>query len=88
MDSYATEHDIRALPIYRLGFDAGRDAGLVIALSAITAERRRLERITPRSDTYPSHSPNAACIAYADGRLLEVARTIGAIFRTGAPRPS
>jgi hypothetical protein len=70
-------HDaIRALPIYREGFTAGRDVGLAIALAAITAERAHQERLASRPD---SGSP--ACRVYADGVLLAVAKVMARRFR-------
>jgi hypothetical protein len=69
--------DIAALPLYQLGFAAGVDVGLVIALSAITSERKHQERLDDRDD---SGSPAAR--VYADGALSSVARVLGARFRS------
>ena len=81
MASNATEHDIRRLPLYRLGFNDGQDLGLRQALDAITAERRSLEDdIIVGTVTDPSNPT----YAFADGRLESVAKRIGALFRAGA----
>lgn len=43
MNDSIADNNIRALPLYRLGFDAGKDVGLRLALDALTAERVRQE---------------------------------------------
>jgi hypothetical protein len=66
-----TTHNIRALPIYVEGFNAGQDTGLRIALDAITAERIRQ---THMQATHDAASPAAARHEYAaapSGRRVE-----------------
>jgi hypothetical protein len=74
-----SDANIRALPIYRLGWSEGHDLGLRQALDAITAERRRLDELASRD--HDSHSMTAARIAFAGARLGTVAQAIAAIFR-------
>jgi hypothetical protein len=68
--------NIAALPLYQLGFHDGQDVGLVIALTAITAERSHQEQLGDRDDT-----GSAAVRIYADGCLASVARVIAGRFR-------
>ncbi len=68
----------RELPIYRDGLAVGTDIGLRLALDAITLERNHQDQLADDPD---SGSP--ASRAYADGRLLAVARVIAARFRVG-----
>jgi hypothetical protein len=69
----------RDLPIYRDGLAVGTDIGLRLALDAIDAERVRQQQLTAADPD--SKSPTAGCRAYADGRLLAVARVIAVRFR-------
>lgn len=73
--------DIAALPLYQLGFAAGQDVGLAIALCAITSERAYQERLDDRDD---SGSPAAR--VYADGALSSVQRVLARRFRQEASR--
>jgi hypothetical protein len=66
-DTITREH-----PAYRIGFNAGRDTGLTIALTAITTERAHQERLTAGSE---------GCRVYADGVLSTLAKVIAARFR-------
>jgi hypothetical protein len=66
MASNAIEHNIRQLPLYRLGWNDGHDLGLGQALDAITFQRARLR---PQTDS-PCHD-------HVDGRLGAVAKVIG-----------
>jgi hypothetical protein len=70
--------EIRALPIYQLGFSDGRDVGLREALDAITQERIRQ---THMQATHDAASPAAARHEYAAARLVDVSKVIGARFR-------
>jgi hypothetical protein len=70
--------EIRALPIYQLGFHDGQDVGLRIALDAITGERIRQTQI---QGTHDAASPAAARHHYCAGRLVDVSKVIGARFR-------
>jgi len=70
---------IRQLPIYREGFRAGVDAGLVYAMSAITAERGRQERLSDAR----SESGRASRHDFAVGCLLDVTHVLAARFRGG-----
>jgi hypothetical protein len=70
--------EIRALPIYVEGFNAGQDVGLRMALDAITQERIRQTHIQA---THDAASPAAARHEYAEARLVAVSRVIGAHFR-------
>jgi hypothetical protein len=65
----------RELPIYQDGVAVGTLIGVRLALDAIDAERVRLT--TERPD-----SGSSACRAYADGRLVAVARVLAGRFRT------
>jgi hypothetical protein len=67
----------RELPIYRDGLAVGTDIGLRLALDAITLERIHQDQLATDQESGTS----AACRAYADGRLLAVARLIAARFR-------
>jgi hypothetical protein len=69
----------RELPIYRDGLDIGVLIGVRLALDAVDAERVRQQQLTAADPD--SKSPTAACRAYADGRLLAVAKVIAARFR-------
>ena len=71
----------RELPIYLDGFHAGRDVGLRIALDAITAESARQEDAALVA-ALGTDSSSALPHEYAAGRLLAVARIVGATFRT------
>jgi hypothetical protein len=73
-----TTHNIRALPIYVEGFNAGQDTGPRIALDAITQERIRQTQIQA---THDAVSPAAARHEYAAGCLLDVSRIIAGRFR-------
>ena len=71
-------HDpIRKLPLWQDGYARGIDTGLVVALSAITAERAHQERLGSADD-----AGSEAARVYADGALLAVARVLAARFRT------
>jgi hypothetical protein len=70
-------HDIRSLPIYVDGVAAGTDIGLRLALDALTLERIYQDQLA----TDPESGSSAACRAYADGRLLAVAKVLAARFR-------
>jgi hypothetical protein len=61
MGSNATEHNIRELPIYRLGFNDGHDLGLRQALDAITSERVRLARATTDDPHLLRDQPGRHC---------------------------
>jgi hypothetical protein len=79
MDSNATaDTNIRALPIYRLGWSEGHDLGLRQGLDAVAAERTRLDAL---ADVHASSTHSPAHLAYADGRLAAVALVIAGIFR-------
>jgi hypothetical protein len=69
-------HDIRALPIYRDGFRAGQDTGLVYAMSAITSERVRQ---TLTAANRPEHERGPYQLA--DAALVAVSRVLAARFR-------
>lgn len=69
-----TDRDITQLPIYRDGFNAGRDVGLRLALDALTAERIRQDRLAAAGSRLEQ-------IAYADGVLLAVAKVVARCFR-------
>lgn len=71
---------IRDLPIYQAGFSDGRDVGLREALDAITQERIRQ---TLLQDTYPGNEAEAFRHAYCAGRLVDVAKVLGARFTEG-----
>jgi hypothetical protein len=73
-----TTANIRQLPIYVEGFNAGKDDGLRIALDAIGQERIRQSELQATDDTA---SPAAARHEYAAARLVEVSKVIGAHFR-------
>jgi hypothetical protein len=77
MTPESTEH-IRELPIYQLGFYDGRDVGLRLALDALVHERIRQ---TLLQDTYPGNPAEVFRHAYCAGRLVDVAKVIGARFR-------
>jgi hypothetical protein len=70
---------IAKLPIYQDGFARGRDVGLAIALTAITAERAHQERL----GSQPDHPGSPACRVYADGALHAVAKVLAARFGRG-----
>jgi hypothetical protein len=67
----------RELPIYRDGLAAGTAIGLRLALDALTLERIHQDQLASDQESGTS----AACRAYADGRLLTVAKVIAARFR-------
>ena len=69
-DQHTREH-----PAYRDGHTAGVDVGLVIALTAISAERAHQERLARHPDS------GSACRVYADGVLLAVAKVVARRFR-------
>jgi hypothetical protein len=80
MDNILANSPIRQLPIYRDGYAAGVDVGLVYALNLIVAEMARQESAAivagltdPRQDAHT--------FEYAAGRLGAVARIVGAAFR-------
>jgi hypothetical protein len=73
-----TTHNVRQLPIYVEGFNAGQDTGLRIALDAITQERIRQ---THMQSTHDAASPAAARHEYTAARLVDVSKVIGARFR-------
>jgi hypothetical protein len=66
---------IARLPIWQDGFARGRDVGLAIALTAITAERGHQEQLAAQ------HPESRLTYVYAAGRLLDVSKVIGARFR-------
>jgi hypothetical protein len=68
-------NEIRQLPIYLDAFATGHDAGLVMALTAITAERVRQEQMA-------ADPGSEACRQYADGCLVSVSKQIAARFRS------
>jgi hypothetical protein len=70
--------EIRALPLYQLGFHDGQDVGLRIALDAITQQRIRQ---TLLQDTYPGSPAEAFRHHYCAGRLADVSKVIGARYR-------
>jgi hypothetical protein len=73
--------EIRALPLYRDGLDAGRDIGLVIALSAICGELARQDAATVIATATDPNSPAASRHEYAAGRLLDVGQIVAGRFR-------
>lgn len=77
--SNATEHSIRALPIYVEAFSRGRDLGLKMALDVILAETIRQDGL--REHAVPETSKPT--ITYAQGVLGGVARQVAAMFRQG-----
>jgi hypothetical protein len=76
-DNATTDAAIRALPIYRLGFDAGRDVGLAIALHTITKEASRQQDLAAIANITLAPSD-----AYALARLTDLATVVAVYFRT------
>jgi hypothetical protein len=73
-------HDpLRELPIYRQGFDAGRDVGLRLALDALTAERVHQDELAAAEPD--SGSPAAARLAYTAAVLFDVTEVVAGRFR-------
>jgi hypothetical protein len=68
-----TSHDIRRLPIYIDGFNAGRDTGLAIAMHAITRERVHQQQLADRASEQGRY-------VYADGALHAVAKVLARRF--------
>jgi hypothetical protein len=82
MGSSVYDQLTREHPAYRTGFNAGRDVGLVVALTAITTELTR--QVYAAADVSVTSADASAALPheFAAGRLLAVARIVGAAFRT------
>jgi hypothetical protein len=81
MNDSLTQDPIRALPIYRQGFEAGQDVGLMVALNVIVAEMTRHDDAATVAALDPHHHSDAARHQYCAGRLLAVGRIVAERFR-------
>jgi hypothetical protein len=79
--TYSPMAPARQLPIYQLGFDAGRDVGLMIALNAIVAEMARQDEAAPVAALDPRQHVDTAWHRYCAGWLLVVGQIVAGRFR-------
>lgn len=71
-----TDANIRALPLYRLGWSDGHDLGLRQALDAITSERVRLEQVPTKGPHSPSSPLPRLCRRQATKRCADARRDV------------
>jgi hypothetical protein len=72
------EHTLRAMPGYVIGVRHGTDIGLRLALDQLT---RAIADQEQQAATTDSRSLAGARHAYAAATLLDVSRTVAAMFR-------
>jgi hypothetical protein len=84
VDNILANSPIRQLPIYRAGYAAGVDVGLVYALGMIVVEQTRQHDAAVNAALDPHQHSDAARHQYCAGRLHAMAAIVGATFRNAA----